>query len=267
MPEDETPQKPCSVCHRDYPARLLTPDSDIRNSLTALIRKDVPDWNEDSAVCADCLLKYRQLYLTHVLADETGELGELESEVAEALRTGRLLTLQTAPEDIEEEQTVGQNVADVVAEWGGSWTFILLFCGVLVLWMGMNAIGILSQPFDPYPFILLNLLLSCVAAFQAPIIMMSQRRQEAKDRLRAENDYQVNLKAELELRLLHDKIDHQLSHQWRRLLEIQRIQIDLLHEMQREAPMSRLGLHHARSEPAAPDQPEAPPETTDPKSL
>jgi uncharacterized membrane protein len=87
------------------------------------------------------------------------------------------------------------------------------------------------RPFDPYPFILLNLVLSCVAALQAPVIMMSQRRQEAKDRRRAENDYQINLKTELELRQLHEKIDHHLMHQWHRLLEIQRIQVDLLHEM------------------------------------
>lgn len=229
--------KACSVCGREFSAQLLTSGAEMRRALSDLIRKDLPDFDETSTACPECLQKYRQLHLTQILADETGELGELESEVAEALRTGRLVTLQTAREDAVEDENVsiGTRLADIVAEWGGSWTFILFFFGVLIVWMTVNSIGLFSQAFDPYPFILLNLVLSCVAAFQAPIIMMSQRRQEAKDRQRAENDYQVNLKAELELRLLHDKIDHQLTHQWRRLLEIQRIQIDLLHDMQRSA--------------------------------
>ena len=104
------------------------------------------------------------------------------------------------------------------------------FCAVLVGWMAANTVAI-ARAFDPYPFILLNLVLSCVAALQAPIIMMSQRRQEAKDRLRAENDYKVNLKAELEIRHLHEKLDHLLARQWERLAEIQRIQIEMLEEM------------------------------------
>jgi uncharacterized membrane protein len=94
-----------------------------------------------------------------------------------------------------------------------------------------NLLFLARHSFDPYPFILLNLVLSCLAAFQAPIIMMSQNRQEARDRLRAVNDYQVNLKAELEIRLLHQKIDHMLSRQWERLAEIQEIQLDLIHEL------------------------------------
>lgn len=236
MSDPESAHDRCDVCGRDFQAKLLTSGSDIRSSLSALIRKDVPGWSEAGLICPQCLQRYRQLYLTQILADETGELGELETEVATALHNGRLLTLQTAPDEEDEKAGFGARMADRVAEWGGSWTFILCFFAVLVVWMAVNVAGVFSSPFDPYPFILLNLLLSCVAAFQAPVIMMSQRRQEAKDRQRAENDYQINLKSELELRLLHDKIDHQLTHQWRRLLEIQRIQIDLLHEMRREFP-------------------------------
>lgn len=127
-------------------------------------------------------------------------------------------------------------MADRVATFGGSWTFILSFCAVLVLWMVLNVTGILFKPFDVYPFILLNLALSSLAALQAPIIMMSQRRQEEKDRLRGENDYQVNLKAELEIRQLHEKIDHQLAHQWERLAEMQQIQIEILEERSNERP-------------------------------
>jgi len=130
----------------------------------------------------------------------------------------------------EKDLSFGARVADRVATFGGSWTFIILFFIVLVLWMLVNTTIVLAHPFDPYPFILLNLVLSCLAAIQAPIIMMSQNRQEARDRLRSENDYQVNLKAELEIRHLHEKLDVLLKHQWQKLLEIQQIQIDLMKE-------------------------------------
>ena len=101
-------------------------------------------------------------------------------------------------------------------------------------WVLVNSVILLVRPFDPFPFILLNLILSCLAAVQAPVIMMSQNRQEAKDRLRSQHDYQVNLKAELEIRHLHDKIDHLLSHQWERLAQIQEVQLDLLSELTRQ---------------------------------
>jgi uncharacterized membrane protein len=104
---------------------------------------------------------------------------------------------------------------------------------VLVVWMGFNIVALEAVVFDPYPFILLNLVLSTLAAIQAPIIMMSQKRQEAKDRLRSQNDYQVNLKAELEIRHLHEKVDHLLSRQWQRLAEIQQMQLELMHDLSR----------------------------------
>ncbi|CAM3235943.1 Uncharacterized membrane protein [Paracoccus aminovorans] len=233
MPEPPPVSSSCLVCGRPKEPRDLSAASDVRQTLAELIVKDVPDWNESSRICSECLQKYRQLYLTQLLADETGELGELEAEVAQVLSRGALLTPLTAPDDRDESLGFGARMADRVADWGGSWGFILSFVAVLALWMMVNAGGLLVRPFDPYPFILLNLVLSCIAALQAPVIMMSQRRQEAKDRRRAENDYQINLKTELELRQLHEKIDHQLTHQWRRLLEIQRIQVDLLHEMRR----------------------------------
>jgi uncharacterized membrane protein len=112
----------------------------------------------------------------------------------------------------------------------------MIFGLVLFAWMAFNAIVVTRDQFDPYPFILLNLVLSCLAAIQAPIIMMSQKRQEAKDRLRSENDYRVNLKAELEIRHLHEKIDHILTRQWERLAEIQQIQLEL---MQNTIPRKR----------------------------
>jgi uncharacterized membrane protein len=118
-----------------------------------------------------------------------------------------------------------------IADFGGSWRFIIIFGVVLFLWVVLNSISLFWKPYDPYPFIFLNLILSCLAAIQAPIIMMSQNRQETKDRLRADHDYRVNLKAELEIRSLHEKLDHLLVHQWQRLLEIQGIQMELMEEL------------------------------------
>jgi len=146
-------------------------------------------------------------------------------QVASALATRGLPIVE------KKDVTLGEKMADGLASFGGSWTFLIIFGSILFIWIGLNSILLLKKPFDPYPFFLLNLVLSCIAAVQAPVIMMSQNRQEAKDRLRSQHNYQVNLKAELEIRQLHDKIDHLLSHQWERLVEIQQIQIDLLSEL------------------------------------
>jgi uncharacterized membrane protein len=158
------------------------------------------------------------------------------------LRTLREHELVSADPDaaFERQWTLGERVSDRVADFGGSWAFLGVFAGVLVAWVLVNSLTVLWRPFDPFPFILLNLLLSCLAAVQAPIIMMSQNRQEAKDRLRAEHDYRVNLKAELEIRHLHAKFDLLMSHQWQRLLEIQQIQLELMDELVEE-PRRRPG--------------------------
>jgi uncharacterized membrane protein len=122
--------------------------------------------------------------------------------------------------DFGYKPTRGERVADHVAKFGGSWVFIIIFSAFLVLWMVANAILLRNHGWDPYPFILLNLCLSCLAAVQAPIIMMSQNRQEQRDHLRSEYDFQINLRAEIELRSLHQKVDRLLAHQWTRLEQI-----------------------------------------------
>jgi uncharacterized membrane protein len=165
-----------------------------------------------------------------VLEQEKGELSALEQEVVQSLREQEAISENTNVE-FESGRTLGERLSDRLARFGGSWTFILLFGSVLVGWIILNTVVFARRTFDPYSFILLNLVLSCLAAIQAPIIMMSQNRQEAKDRLRAEHDYRVNLKAELEIRLLHAKLDQLLTHQWQRLLEIQQLQVDLMEEL------------------------------------
>jgi uncharacterized membrane protein len=156
----------------------------------------------------------------------------LEHEVLASLRDHETLATNIDAES-DRERTFGERLADRIASFGGSWTFLILFGLFLVAWIVTNSLVLYWRPVDPYPFILLNLVLSCLAAVQAPVIMMSQNRQEAKDRLRSEHDYQVNLKAELEIRHLHEKLDHLLSHQWERLVEIQQVQMPLLAELQR----------------------------------
>jgi uncharacterized membrane protein len=165
-----------------------------------------------------------------VLAEEKGELSSLERSVVESLARHETLA-EDVEAELQKELSLGERLADGIADFGGSWTFILSFGGFILVWVLINTVVLIVRPFDPYPFILLNLFLSCLAAIQAPIIMMSQNRQEARDRLRSENDYRVNLKAELEIRHLHEKLDHLLQHQWERLVEIQQIQIELMNEL------------------------------------
>jgi uncharacterized membrane protein len=217
----------CAFCGADarYPVAFGT----IRPAIAAMILADHPGLTADSVICRDHLIAYRTRYVEEMLARERGEISALERQVVESLARE-----ETVSEDTErswlDARTFGERLADRVAEFGGSWTFIVSFFAVLAVWMAFN-IWAAANKFDPYPFILLNLMLSCLAAIQAPIIMMSQKRQEAKDRLRSENDYRVNLKAELEIRHLHEKIDHLISRQWERLAEIQQIQLEIMQDL------------------------------------
>ena len=168
-----------------------------------------------------------------LLREEHGEFTELDRKVAESIANQETIA-ENVEQEFEQQRTLGERLSDGLASFGGSWAFLISFGVVLACWIALNiAIGT-QKAFDPYPFILLNLLLSCLAAIQAPIIMMSQRRQEAKDRLRSFNDYKVNLKAELEIRHLHEKLDHLITRQWQRLAEIQRIQLEIMQETRRK---------------------------------
>ena len=226
---NKPPHQPCAVCGKSFSVGTLRPYEMIRPSLNATIAKDLPSWGAGAFICPSDLRDMRARYVEEMMEAERGELSTLDRDVIESLAKGEIIT-QSLSEAIIENSSFGERAADKVAAFGGSWTFILLFGGVLFFWMALNISGLLFQAFDPYPFILLNLVLSSLAAVQAPVIMMSQRRQETKDRLRAENDYRINLKAELEIRQLHEKIDHQMAHQWNKLAEMQQIQIDLLED-------------------------------------
>ena len=224
----------CSVCQKDFKSTEMINAGIIREGIYKLIQKDILTWNELSEICRDDLHLYQNKYIHSILESEKGELTTLEQQVLQTMKEHELISINSDT-TLDHEWSRGERIADKIATFGGSWMFMGYFALFLIIWIGVNATVIFWKPVDPYPFILLNLLLSCLAAIQAPIIMMSQNRQEAKDRLRSQYDYQVNLKAELEIRQLHEKMDHLLSHQWERLAQIQEIQIDLLEELRRKA--------------------------------
>jgi uncharacterized membrane protein len=223
----------CQICKESKSAHSGMIGELVRPSLVEFIRKQVPQWDPKGFICFDDLGPFRQDYVREVLRDEIGELSTLDHEVVESLREHEILSSDITKQ-FEKKLTFGERLSDRIAEFGGSWKFLIAFGAVLFVWIVINSVVLMTRAFDPYPFILLNLILSCLAAVQAPIIMMSQNRAEARDRLRAENDYKVNLKAELEIRHLHEKIDHLLGRQYSRLFEIQQIQIELLEELGRQ---------------------------------
>lgn len=220
----------CQICGTTKNDVELIPANTLREVIVEEIRKSHPDWSKSGYICRHDLEMYRMEFVQNCLRQEKGELTNIEQEVLQSLKNQETISRNTN-DDIESKLTFGQRIADKVADFGGSWVFIISFSSILVIWVAVNSIALLKKPFDPYPFILLNLVLSTTAAFQAPIIMMSQNRQESKDRMRAQHDYQVNLKAELEVRNLTDKIDHLLHQEWQRLMEIQQIQTDLMEEL------------------------------------
>lgn len=201
----------------------------LRQQLFNLIRSENPQVTKESYLDPAVVDKYRGLYLSRLISEETGDTNSVEQRVILAIQNNEIIT-----DDLREEAVVttfGARLADKIASFGGSWYFISIFITFIIIWMIINAIFLMNKSFDPYPFILLNLILSCLGALQAPIIMMSQNRQSEKDRIRAEHDYMVNLKAELEIKLLHEKLDHLMVHQHMRLLEIQQVQVDYLKDI------------------------------------
>ncbi len=198
----------------------------------------------------------RKAYISGILQTEDEQMCRLHDLVDEAIQEEKLIVekLLHPPQDAI---TAGQRISDKVARFGGSWTFILTFLSILVVWIIFNLLTPATAHFDPFPFILLNLVLSCVAALQAPVIMMSQNRQEEKDRERAANDYMVNLKAELEIRSLHQKMDLLLEQRMHKLVEMQVLQLQLLDRMNER--MKKQG--HALA--TATGQPQPPPEVED----
>ena len=223
----------CQICKKEMRMGEIVPAELVRDSVIETIRKSFPDWSAGGYICIPDLNRFRAEHVKKVLEAEKGEVADLELQVVNSLKEQELFAHNMNVE-YDTQRTFGERLADRIAEFGGSWRFILLFGAILFTWIAINSVALLSKPFDPYPYILLNLVLSCLAAIQAPVIMMSQNRQEGRDRLRSEHDYQINLKAELEIRNLHEKMDHLLLRQWQKLVDIQQIQMDLMEEIARK---------------------------------
>lgn len=174
--------------------------------------------------------KNDQHYIDSLLKTENKQLDRLHEIVRLSIEEEEMITRKLCETD-ESAMTFGERLSDKVAKFGGSWRFIIIFMAVLWIWILVNSLILGAKAFDPFPYILMNLILSCIAAIQAPIIMMSQNRKEAKDRQRAENDYMVNLKSEIEIRNLHRKMDLNMEEQFQHLFEIQQKQLELMQQI------------------------------------
>lgn len=214
----------------EFPESEKVSAKTIRHTILDLIQKENPQFSHESYLSNSELNKFKEKAISDYLVSEIGELSELEKTVLTSITTNNTLTDKV---DVDENQvlTAGQRIADKVASFGGSWTFIISFGVFILIWISINVYWLTNKGFDPYPFILLNLILSCLAALQAPVIMMSQNRQEEKDRERSKKDYMINLKSELEIRILHEKIDHFIMDQQQELLELQKTQIEMMNDI------------------------------------
>ena len=256
-PTAEAVRKPPSkrvasaISGKRYRKRDLVRLDALRPTLAEFIRRDFPDLPPNAMVSLRELARYRMRYTEDLLKQEHGEFSELDRQVAESIARQDTIAENTE-EEFAEHRTFGDRLADTIAKFGGSWSFLISFGLFLGVWMLINITLGQGHAFDQYPFILLNLLLSCIAAVQAPVIMMSQRRQETKDRLRADNDYRVNLKAELEIRHLHEKLDYLVSKQWQRLAEIQQIQMEMMNDASAVSRKRRTVQSRPKVRPAPP---------------
>ena len=225
---------------KEFPVAERICGKTIRDSIIKIIQKDNPQFTTDNCISIDELDYYREKYIAEYMSGQIEELTEIEKTVLASLTDKSTLT-DKIDGDEKQKLTFGQRIADKVATFGGSWTFIISFGIFIVIWISLNVFWLFNKGFDPYPFILLNLILSCLAALQAPVIMMSQNRQEEKDRERSKKDYMINLKSELEIRTLHEKIDHMMLHQQQDLLEIQKVQIEMMSDILKQVDRNQSG--------------------------
>lgn len=216
------------MAHQDY-VHLKTIDTDIRSFILQKNKK----LTIESQIPFITFMNYHFEYIKEKIIQDQNETKKINQEMLEQLKNKQIIS-QNLNTTINQKATFGQKSADAIAKFGGSWPFIFLFVVILGSWILLNTLHFFGLSFDQYPFILLNLVLSCLAAIQAPIIMMSQNRQATRDRIAADHDYQTNLKAELEISLLHEKIDYLMSQQWQQMLELQQLQIELLTQLNKK---------------------------------
>jgi uncharacterized membrane protein len=215
---------------KEFPISDKISGKSVNQSIFSLIQKDYPQFTTENYLSVSELNDYRKKYIESFFSKKMGKLTTQEKIVLESLENKTTITDKLDSND-KQALTVGQRIADHVATFGGSWTFIISFGMFLLIWILINIYWLANKGFDPYPFILLNLILSTLAAIQAPVIMMSQNRQEDKDRERSKKDYMVNLKAELEIKILHEKVDHLIIHEQQESVEIHKVQVKMLNDI------------------------------------
>ena len=226
---------PCQICGKKMMKNDLVSAALIPASIVDVIVKEHPLWSPEGYICHADLNRFRIDYVRDVLETVKKEYALLKETVRDDVKEENHLP-ENINVELDRDLTFRDRFADKLADFAGSWAFIWVFFCVIFLWVALNSYILLSRPFDPYPYILLNLVLSILAAVQAPIIIMSQNRQDKRDRLHAERDYQVSIHTELEIHRLHKKIDYLLTNQGQKIMEIQNIQIEMTDELSRPKP-------------------------------
>lgn len=223
----------CVICGN----RFTLMEGLFLRDLSDLLKEQVLKTNsyakESSFICLKDMQKLR-IDRMQTIIDQDLEIDHQMNDKLKKEMAKNTYVITNINDTVYGKRTTGQKLADAVAKFGGSWGFIIAFTVILVTWMTINVVHLFGVHFDPYPFILLNLFLSCVAAIQAPIIMMSQNRQAERDRFDSENDYKTNKKSEMEIRILHEKLDQLNEVQWPHILDIQKMQIEVLSEIENE---------------------------------
>lgn len=232
-------QKVCQICNKEYNIGDLYPADLLRTSLVQHITLHYPNWSPSGFICSTDLERLRVQHIQQMMEEDRGELSQLDADVLRSIREHEILSENINKEYIR-NQSFSEKLADRIALFAGSWGFITFFIMTILLWIVVNGLNFFGYAFDPFPYILLNLTLSCVAALQAPVILMSQNRQAARERLKADYEYGINLKAELQIRQINSKLDQLMRNQWKRLLEIQQVQIDLAEQL-----LEKNGNHHS----------------------
>lgn len=226
---------PCQICGKQKKKTDLVSAELIQTSIINKITKEHPTWSVEGYICHTDLNRFRKEYIRELLEKEKNEYTSLKETDKLSVKEGDHLP-KSINIEFERELTFGEHLADRIAGFAGSWSFIAVFAGIIFLWVTLNSYILLTRPFDPYPYILLNLFLSVLTAIQAPIIIMSQNRLEMRDRLHDERDYQVSLHTDLEIHRLHKKIDYLMTSQGQRFMEIQNIQVELMDELALKTP-------------------------------
>ncbi|EEI25090.1 DUF1003 domain-containing protein [Lentilactobacillus hilgardii] len=231
MAEEQT-----AICFIDHQKHMVIDGRYLRDLEPAtrnLIKSEYPSAKVTDFICDHDLLKYQLMRVDGMVKSDVKQTRKINRRLTRAMQSDDY-EIVDVNENLERTLTMGQRISDAVARFGGSWGFIGIFTSVLIAWMFVNGASLFGIHFDPFPFILLNLGLSCIAAIQAPIIMMSQNRAADRDRMNSENDYHVNLKSEHELRILHAKLDNLTQNQLPHTLEIQKLEIEILGQIRNE---------------------------------